>query len=127
MNLIISSIGQGLLWALLGPGLYLAFRTLDFIDMTVEEASPLGAASAAVTITRGINPLLAALIATDVGILAGLATGLLYAKRKIPSLLVEILAVTVAYSINLRIAGKSNTSLLGQKTLLSGEFMRSLS
>ena len=46
MNLIVSSIGQGLLWALLGLGLYLTFRILDFADMTVEGTFPLGAASA---------------------------------------------------------------------------------
>ena len=34
MNLIVSSIGQGLLWALLGLGLYLTFRILDFEDET---------------------------------------------------------------------------------------------
>ena len=34
--------------------------------------------------------------------------------------------MTAAYSVTLRIMGKSNVSLLGQKTLFSGEFMRSL-
>ena len=51
MNLIVSSIGQGLLWALLGLGLYLTFRILDFADMTVEGTFPLGAASAVAAIT----------------------------------------------------------------------------
>ena len=36
MNLIVSAIGQGLLWALLGLGLYLTFRILNLADMTVE-------------------------------------------------------------------------------------------
>ena len=31
--------------------------------------------------------------------------------------------MTAAYSVNLRIMGKSNVSLLGQKTLFSGEFI----
>ena len=52
MNLIVSSIGQGLLWALLGLGLYLTFRILDFADMTVEGTFPLGAASAVAAITQ---------------------------------------------------------------------------
>ena len=126
MNLIVSSIGQGLLWALLGLGLYLTFRILDFADMTVEGTFPLGAASAVAAITHGINPFLATLIAIGAGMLAGLITGLLYTKGKIPSLLAGILTMTAAYSVNLRIMGKSNVSLLGQKTLFSGEFMRSL-
>lgn len=118
MNLIVSSIGQGLLWALLGLGLYLTFRILDFADMTVEGTFPLGAASAVAAITHGINPFLATLIA--------IGAGMLYTKGKIPSLLAGILTMTAAYSVNLRIMGKSNVSLLGQKTLFSGEFMRSL-
>ena len=126
MNLIVSSIGQGLLWALLGLGLYLTFRILDFADMTVEGTFPLGAASAVAAITHGVNPFLATLIAIGAGMLAGLITGLLYTKGKIPSLLAGILTMTAAYSVNLRIMGKSNVSLLGQKTLFSGSFMRSL-
>ena len=50
MNLIVSSIGQGLLWALLGLGLYLTFRILDFCDMTVEGTFHLGAATAVTAI-----------------------------------------------------------------------------
>ena len=46
MNLIVSAIGQGLLWALLGLGLYLTFRILNLADMTVEGTFPLGAAVA---------------------------------------------------------------------------------
>ena len=126
MNLIVSSIGQGLLWALLGLGLYLTFRILDFADMTVEGTFPLGAASAVAAITHGIDPFLATLIAVGAGMIAGLITGLLYTKGKIPSLLAGILTMTAAYSVNLRIMGKSNVSLLGQRTLFSGSFMRSL-
>lgn len=126
MNLIVSSIGQGLLWALLGLGLYLTFRILDFCDMTVEGTFPLGAATAAAAIAHGMNPLLATLLAIVVGMIAGLITGLLYTKGKIPSLLAGILTMTAIYSVNLRIMGKSNVSLLDHNTLFSGDFMRSL-
>lgn len=126
MNLVVSSIGQGLLWALLGLGLYLTFRILDFCDMTVEGTFPLGAATAAAAIAHGMNPLLATLLAIVVGMIAGLITGLLYTKGKIPSLLAGILTMTAIYSVNLRIMGKSNVSLLGHNTLFSGSFMRSL-
>lgn len=126
MNLIVSSIGQGLLWALLGLGLYLTFRILDFCDMTVEGTFPLGAATAAAAIAHGMNPLLATLLAIVVGMIDGLITGLLYTKGKIPSLLAGILTMTAIYSVNLRIMGKSNVSLLGHNTLFSGDFMRSL-
>ena len=126
MNLIVSSIGQGLLWALLGLGLYLTFRILDFCDVTVEGTFPLGAATAAAAIAHGMNPLLATILAIVAGMVAGLITGLLYTKGKIPSLLAGILTMTAIYSVNLRIMGKSNVSLLGHDTLFSGSFMRSL-
>ena len=126
MNLMVSAIGQGLLWALLGLGLYLTFRILDFCDMTVEGTFPLGAATAVTAIAHGIDPLLATLLAVVSGMLAGLVTGLLYTKGKIPSLLAGILTMTAIYSVNLRIMGKSNISLLGKQTLFSGHFMTSL-
>ena len=126
MTLITSAIGQGLLWALLGLGLYLSFRILNITDMTVEGTFPLGAAVAVTLIVHRVNPLLASLAATGAGMLAGLVTGLLTTKGKIPSLLAGILTMTAAYSINLRIMGKSNTSLLGQTTLFSNGFLKSL-
>ena len=94
--------------------------------MTVEGTFPLGAAVAVTAITHGFSPLAATLLAFGAGMLAGLVTGLLYTKGKIPFLLAGILTMTATYSVNLRIMGKSNISLLGQKTLFSGSFMTSL-
>ena len=62
MNLIVSAIGQGLLWALLGLGLYLTFRILNLADMTVEGTFPLGAAVSVTAITHGFSPLAATLL-----------------------------------------------------------------
>ena len=126
MNLMVSAIGQGLLWALLGLGLYLTFRILNFADMTVEGTFPLGAATAVTAITHGVSPLMATFLAFGAGVLAGVITGLLYTKGRIPSLLAGILVMTAAYSINLRIMGKSNISLLGKATLFNNQFLQSL-
>ncbi len=126
MTLITSAIGQGLLWALLGLGLYLSFRILNVTDMTVEGTFPLGAATCVTLITKGVDPLVSSLAAFGAGMVAGLITGLLTTKGKIPSLLAGILTMTAAYSINLRIMGKSNISLLGQTTLFSNSFLKSL-
>lgn len=126
MNLMVSAIGQGLLWALLGLGLYLTFRILNFADMTVEGTFPLGAATAVTAITHGVSPLMATFLAFGAGVFAGVITGLLYTKGKIPSLLAGILVMTAAYSINLRIMGKSNISLLGKATLFNNQFLQSL-
>lgn len=126
MNLIVSAIGQGLLWALLGLGLYLTFRILNFADMTVEGTFPLGAAVAVDNISQGMSPYLATFLALLAGMAAGLVTGLLYTKGKIPILLAGILTMTAIYSINLRIMGGSNISLIGKKTLLNNEFLEKL-
>ncbi|MDA5457054.1 ABC transporter permease [Weissella confusa] len=123
MNILVSAIGQGLLWATLGTGLFLTFRILDFPDMTVEGTFPLGAATAVTLISNGMNPGLASLIAAGAGALAGLVTGLIYTKGKVPILLAGILTMTAVYSINLRIMGQANRSLLGKGTLFSADFL----
>lgn len=123
MNILVSAIGQGLLWATLGIGLFLTFRILDFPDMTVEGTFPLGAATAVTLISNGMNPGLASLIAAGAGALAGLMTGLIYTKGKVPILLAGILTMTAVYSINLRIMGQANRSLLGKGTLFSADFL----
>ncbi|OJF04188.1 branched-chain amino acid ABC transporter permease [Weissella confusa] len=123
MNILVSAIGQGLLWATLGIGLFLTFRILDFPDMTVEGTFPLGAATAVTLISNGMNTGLASLIAAGTGALAGLVTGLIYTKGKVPILLAGILTMTAVYSINLRIMGQANRSLLGKGTLFSADFL----
>ena len=54
MSIGVSAIGQGLLYGLIGLGLFLTFRVLDFPDMTVEGTFPFGAAVAVSAITHGI-------------------------------------------------------------------------
>ena len=42
--MIVSAIGQGMLWALLGLGIFMTYRILNFPDMTTEGSFPLGGA-----------------------------------------------------------------------------------
>ena len=126
MNLIVSAIGQGFLWGLLGLGLFLSFRIMNTTDMTVEGTFPLGAAVSVSLIVQGVNPFLATLAAFGAGALAGLITALLITKGKIPSLLAGILTMTGIYSIDLMVMGKSNVSLLGKKTIYSLPFLQKL-
>ena len=126
MSMIVSSIGQGLLWAILGVALFLTFRILNFADMTVEGTFPLGAAASVTALSNGVSPWLATLLGFVVGAIAGTITGLLYTKGKIPILLAGILVMTACLSVNLRIMGGSNISLLGKKTVFSNAFLESL-
>ena len=71
MDLVISTVSQGLLWALLAIGVYLTFRVLDIADLTVEGSFPLGAATAATLLTAGYHPIAAILAACAAGMLGG--------------------------------------------------------
>ena len=72
MDLILSSLSQGLLWSIMAIGVYLTYRILDIADLTAEGAYPLGAAICATGIVSGLNPLLATLLAFLGGMGAGL-------------------------------------------------------
>ena len=126
MNLITSTIGQGLLWGILALGLYLSFHILNFPDMTVEGTFPFGAAVCVSAIVHGVNPWLATLLSFGAGMITGAVTGLLYTKGKIPVLLAGILTMTGVYSVNLRILGKANVGLLNNKTLLNMGLLQNL-
>ncbi len=116
LDLLIPTVAQGLLWALLALGVYVTFRVLDVADLTVEGSFPLGAATAASLMVAGYGPLTAIIAAFITGTLAGVVTGLLHTKMKIPALLAGILTMIALYSVNLRVMGKANLSLLGVDT-----------
>ena len=115
--MLISIVSQGLIWAVLGLGIFMTFRILDFPDMTTEGSFPLGGAVAVTLITKGVNPLFATLAAIGAGCLAGLATGLLYTKGKIPTLLSGILVMTSCNSVILFVMQRANLGLLGYKKI----------
>ena len=115
--MINSIVSQGLIWAILGLGIFMTFRILDFPDMTTEGSFPLGGAVAVTLITKGVNPLLATLAAIGAGCLAGLVTGLLYTKGRIPTLLSGILVMTSCNSVILFVMQRANLGLLGYKKI----------
>ena len=119
MDLILSSLSQGLLCSIMAIGVYLTYRILDIADLTAEGAYPLGAAICATGIVSGLNPLLATLLSFFGGMGAGLVSGLIHTKMKIPALLTGIVTLTGLYSINLKVLGKANVALLRQTTLVT--------
>lgn len=117
MGLIVTASAQGLLWGIMALGIFITFRILDLPDMTAEGSFPLGAAVCVKLIILGVHPVVATLIAFISGMLAGAITGILITKFNIPGLLAGILTMTGLYSINLRIMGRANLSLLGKSTI----------
>jgi len=116
-DIIKGAVSLGLLWSVMTIGVYISFRILDIADLTVEGSITLGAAIAAQAITKGINPYIATGMALLGGMAAGLTTGLLHTKLKIPALLSGILTMIALYSINLRVLGKASLSLLRMETV----------
>jgi len=110
------SFYEGLVFGLVAIGVYLTFRVLSFPDLSVDGTFPLGGAICAVLIVNGANPFLATLAALGAGLGAGLVTGLLNTKLRLPALLAGILMMVGLYSINLRIMGGANVSLLREVT-----------
>ncbi|MGX7197796.1 ABC transporter permease [Enterococcus olivae] len=116
--MIISSIGQGLLWGVLGLGIFMTYRILNFPDMTTEGSFPLGGAVCVTAIVQGVSPLVATLLGVVAGMCAGLVTGLLYTKGKIPVILSGILVMSALNSVMLFVMQTPNLSLLNQRRIL---------
>jgi putative ABC transport system permease protein len=116
---LIGAVELGLLYALMALGVYITFRILDFPDLTVDGSFVTGGAIATIMISHGNNPVLACLAAFAGGLAAGACTGILHTKGKVNGLLSGILIMIALYSINLRIMGIPNISLIGDDTLFS--------
>lgn len=116
---MIGAVEVGLIYGVMALGVYLTFRVLDFPDLTVDGSFTTGAATAAVLILNGTNPILASLAGAAAGFVAGIITGLLHTKGKIDGLLAGILTMIALWSINLRIMDKSNIPLLRQETVFT--------
>jgi putative ABC transport system permease protein len=112
------ALEQGFAYGFLVLGVYLTFRVLDFPDLTVDGSLPLGAAVSAVAISAGVDPFLSLLLAMTAGFAAGAVTGILNTRFGILHLLASILTMIALYSINLRVMGRPNMTLLGKATVL---------
>lgn len=117
MTLLIGALTLGLILALLAFGVYVSFRIFNIPDITADGSLTLGASVTAALIVGGYG----AVLATGMGVLAGMAagtvTGLLATKCNINRLLSGILVMTALYSINLHVMGRSNLPLLDRTTL----------
>lgn len=123
MDFLVTIIEQGLIYGILGLGVYITYKILDFPDLTVDGSFPLGAAVTAALITRGVNPYITLPAAFLAGALAGICTGLIHVKGKVRDLLSGIIMMTALWTINLYIAGTSNVPLFSQDSIFKNEMV----
>lgn len=116
-TLIITSIEQGLIFAVLAMGVFITYKILDMPDLSVEGTFPFGAFCFAKLVNMGIHPAWASIMVLAFGTLAGLSTALLFTKLKIKPILAGILTMTILYSVNLRTNGKANVPLFNKPTI----------
>lgn len=122
INLLLGAVSQGVLWGIMVLGVYITYKILNIADLTVDGSFALGSCvCATLIVNNNMNPILALIIATLAGVLAGAVTGILHTVFEIPAILAGILTQISLWSINLRImSGKSNIPLLKVDTIFTG-------
>ncbi|MEI6188322.1 MAG: ABC transporter permease [Alphaproteobacteria bacterium] len=117
-TVLITTINEALLWSVMAIGVFIMYKILDIPDLSAEGVFPLGAAIYASQVVAGASPVVATTLAVVGGALAGLVAGLIHTKLKIPALLTGILVMTGLYTINIKVMGSGNISLLGKENLM---------
>ncbi len=110
INSMTSAIAQGLIWGIMAIGIYVTYKILDIADLTVDGSLCTGGATCVILLINNCPMWLALICSIFVGMLAGLITGILITKLKIPAILAGILTQLALYSINLHIMGFGTTS-----------------
>lgn len=107
LELLLDILSISFPYALLSLGIFLSYQILKMADLTAEGSFTLGGVVTLTTIVLKCNPLVSTLLAIIFGFMAGVITGVLHTKLKIPSLLAGIITMTALVSINLVIMGLS--------------------
>ena len=115
INALPGAAAQGLIWGIMAIGVYLTFRILDVADLTVDGTMCTGGAVCVMMLMSGHSVWVSMLAATGAGMLAGLATGIFHTFMGIPAILAGILTQLGLYSANLKIMGKANQAVNGNK------------
>ena len=119
-SMLVSVSELACIYSLVTLGLVFSFRMVGFADLTIESSFTTGAAVSAILVSAGnCSPIYALFAAGGIGAIAGVCTALLHVKGKISRLLSGIIMMTVLYSINLQIMGRSNIQLLSSNSIFS--------
>lgn len=119
VSVMMGALELGLIYAIMGLGVYVSFRILNIPDLTIDGSFTCGCAAAAIC-TVSAHPYLGLAAAFACGALCGCVTALLMTKLHIQPILAGILTMTALYSVNLRIqGGKPNISMFGKQTIFT--------
>ena len=124
--ILLSVLEQGMIYAIMALGIYITYKILDFPDLTVDGSFPLGAAVAAVMISKDVNPLLTLPVCFLVGAVIGVCTGLIHVKLKVRDLLSGIIMMTALYTAELRVAGRANLPFYNKTTIFDNDVVDSV-
>ncbi|MBQ7243953.1 MAG: ABC transporter permease [Bacilli bacterium] len=109
--MVLNAVTLGFIFALLGFGIFISFKVLNFTDLTAEASFTCGAALSVVFCQLGL-PFLGIIVGGLGGAAAGVITALLHTKLKVDKVLSGILTLTAFYTVNLLITNfKPNISL----------------
>ncbi len=122
MSIVLGILEEGLIYAVMALGVYITYKILDFPDLSVDSTYPLGAAVTAALIMKGVNPVATLFISFLAGAVAGSITGFIHVKLRVRDLLSGIIVMTGLYSVNLRIAGKSNLPIFSKENIFENSF-----
>lgn len=116
LNALPGGVAQGLIWGIMGIGVYITYKILDIADLSVDGTMVLGGAVCITMLLKGYPMWLSMLSATVAGMLAGLATGIFHTFMGIPAILAGIITQFGLWSINLKILDdKANLAINAQK------------
>jgi putative ABC transport system permease protein len=117
IELIPVTLAQSLLLSFVVLAIMIPFRILSFPDLTSEGAYPLGGCVCALGMMAGLPPLVSIPVAMVMGFAAGCLTAFIHLRFRIHSLLAGILMMTMLYSVNLRLLGRSNQQVFNLDTV----------
>lgn len=113
ISMFISAMMQGVIYAPMAMGVFIAFRVLNTPDLTIDGSLVFGMSVCAVVTIAGF-PVLGIMAGMIAGALAGVVTGVLQTKLSINPILSGILTMTALYTVNYAVlGGQSNRYLQG--------------
>ncbi len=113
--MILNALTLGFIFALLGFGIFLSFKILNFTDLTAEASFTLGAAISVMLVNLGL-PEVGLLLSLFGGALSGFITAFLHQRLGIDKVLSGILTLTAFYTVNLLVTNFSPNFSLSKET-----------